>query len=67
MAPLDCSFERLASFENLYLAAQDAKKGKRLQSGVARFHHDIGASLVELRDDLLEGRYRPGPTTPPRI
>src|SRR5580704_4665325 len=61
MALLDHSFERLASFENLYLAAQDAKKGKSFQAGVARFHHDIGASLVELRDELMEGRYRPGP------
>lgn len=54
-------FDRLASFENLYLAARQAQRGKRFQPGVARFHHDLAANLVNLRDELLDGRYRPGP------
>ncbi len=28
---------------------------------LARFHHGISSSLVALRDELLGGRYRPGP------
>ncbi len=55
------TFEALASFENLFLAARAAQRGKRFKPAVARFHHDLAASLVELRDELLEGRYRPGP------
>lgn len=54
-------FERLTSFENLYRAAKDAQRGKRFKSGVARFHHDLAASLVQLRDELIETRYTPGP------
>jgi retron-type reverse transcriptase len=54
-------FDRLASFENLYRAAHDAQRAKRFKPAVARFHYDVARSLVELRDELLEGRYRPGP------
>jgi len=54
-------FDRLASFENLHRAAHDAQRGKRFKPAVARFHYDLARSLVELRDELLEGRYRPGP------
>jgi retron-type reverse transcriptase len=54
------SFERLASFENLYLAACQARKGKRFTEPVARFHHDLAGNLVTLRDQLLSGAYRPG-------
>ncbi len=54
-------FEKLASFENLSLAAKRARRGKRFKSGTAHFHHDIARSLVTLRDELLKGRYRPGP------
>ena len=54
-------FDRLASFENLYRAAHDAQRGKRFQPAVARFHHEVANRLLELRDELLEGRYRPGP------
>ena len=53
-------WDELASFENLYHAATEARRGKRFNAEVARFHHDIGTSLVELRDDLLGGNYRPG-------
>ena len=54
-------FDTLASFDNLYRAAREAQRGKRFQPGVARFHHDLDRSLVVLRDELLEGGYRPGP------
>lgn len=57
----DATFERLASFENLYAAACEAKKGKRFTHAVARFHHDLARNLVQLRDQLLDGSYRPGP------
>jgi retron-type reverse transcriptase len=54
-------FEALTSFENLYRAAKDAQRGKRFKPAVARFHYDVARSLVDLRDELMEGRYQPGP------
>ncbi len=54
-------FDTLTSFENLYRAACDARRGKRFKPDVARFHYDVARSLVDLRDELVEGRYRPGP------
>lgn len=55
------SFERLCSFENLYEAARQSRKGKRFENSTARFHHDLAKNLVRLRDELLDGTYRPGP------
>jgi RNA-directed DNA polymerase len=54
-------WERLTSFENLYQAAMEARRGKRMKPAVGRFHHDLGPNLVKLRDELLDGSYRPGP------
>jgi RNA-directed DNA polymerase len=54
-------FDALASFENLNRAARDAQRGKRFKPAVARFHHNLARKLLELRDELMEGRYRPGP------
>ncbi|MEO8661916.1 MAG: reverse transcriptase domain-containing protein [Bryobacteraceae bacterium] len=55
------SFAHLASFDNLYQAACEAKKGKRFTDGVARFQQKLAENLVRLRDELLDGSYRPGP------
>jgi len=54
-------FERLVSFENLYRAAGEARRGKRYKAATARFHQNLAENLVELQDELLGGRYRPGP------
>jgi TolA-binding protein len=35
--------ERLASFENLYQAAMEARRSKRYKDAAARFHHDLAA------------------------
>ena len=53
-------WERLTSFDNLYFAAKEAEKGKRFKPGPARFHRNLAANVVKLRDDLLTSRYRPG-------
>ncbi|MDZ4802138.1 MAG: reverse transcriptase/maturase family protein [Bryobacteraceae bacterium] len=58
---LSTLWDKLTSFENLYQAATEARSGKRFKDEVARFHHDVGANLVALRDELLGGHYRPGP------
>ena len=55
------SFERLASFENLYAAAMKAQKGKRYKAAAARFHHELAPNPVKLSDELQAGTYQPGP------
>ena len=47
------TFENLCSMENLYEAARRARRGKRFRLAVGRFHHNLGAQLVRLRDELL--------------
>jgi len=54
-------WERLTSFENLYCAAKEAQRGKRFKPAVGRFHFDLASSLIELRDELVSGAYKPGP------
>ena len=54
-------WEKLTSFGNLYTAAKEAQRGKRFKPAVGRFHYDLAGSLIELRDELLSERYRPGP------
>ncbi len=53
-------FERIAAFDNLHEAAREARRGKRFKDETARFHQHLGENLVELRDELLSGGYRPG-------
>jgi retron-type reverse transcriptase len=52
---------QLTSFGNLALAAHDAAAGKRRRPDVAAFFLDLEWHLLELRKELLEGRYSPGP------
>ena len=54
-------WEKLTSFGNLYVAAKEAQRGKRFKPAVARFHYDVAAHLLELKDELLSGAYQPGP------
>lgn len=51
---------RLTSFENLYLAARKAARGKRRRPNVMRFNHRLESALFRLQRELREGRYRPG-------
>ncbi len=54
-------WEKLTSFENLYHAATEAQRGKRFKAEVARFHHDIGASLVGLAERVASAVIRLAP------
>jgi len=51
----------LASFENLYVAARKARRGKRNQGAVERFEFDLEGQLVRLREEQMGRTYRPGP------
>ena len=53
-------WEKLTSFENLYLAARKARRGKREKIPVERFEFDLERNLTELSRSLLDRSYRPG-------
>ena len=53
-------FPRIASFENLFVAARRAARGKKTRPDVAEFLFGLEANLLQLRDELLGKSYRPG-------
>lgn len=56
----DRLWECLISFENLYHAANQARKGKRTRTSVLRFEQDRERNLWALHDELANRTYRPG-------
>lgn len=54
-------YPKICEFENLYLAFRKARRGKRSRPDVAAFEHDLELELIQLQDELLSERYRPGP------
>jgi retron-type reverse transcriptase len=53
-------YERITSFENLYLAARSARLGKRHKQSCAAFEMNIEEGLTALREELLQKTYCPG-------
>jgi retron-type reverse transcriptase len=51
---------RIASFENLYEAFRQARRGKRGRPDVAAFEFDLERNLLELQRELEDETYRPG-------
>jgi retron-type reverse transcriptase len=51
---------RLYSFENLFRAYRTCRRNKRNTANALAFEIDAEANLVRLRDELLDGTYRPG-------
>jgi hypothetical protein len=52
--------EQLCSFDNLWLAYQNAARGKRRRSATAAFEYRLADNLLEIQNDLQEQTYRPG-------
>jgi retron-type reverse transcriptase len=48
-------------FDNLWLAARQAQKGKRFKSSCRNFNLDLERNLLTLKRELQEKTYRPGP------
>lgn len=53
-------FEEICSFETLYQAYLDARRGKRQKSGCAEYEANALACTEKLSRVLLDGSYRPG-------
>ena len=51
---------RVTSFENLYEAFRQARKGKRARPDVAAFEFDLERHLFDLQRELLDVTYRSG-------
>ncbi len=53
-------FQRISSFQNLWLAARRAARGKRRRPDVAAFLLDLEPQLLALEAELRAGEWRPG-------
>lgn len=53
-------FSEIATFENLYLAYRQARKGKRAKAPVADFELNFESQLIKLQEELLSLTYKPG-------
>ena len=53
-------FESVADFGNLVLAFRKASTGKKKRDDIARFSMHWESGLLDLRQNLLDGSYRPG-------
>jgi len=54
------SFDHIASFRALHVAAREAVKGKRKKPGAAAFFANLERELLRLEQALRDGSYRPG-------
>ena len=48
---------------DLYLAYKDARRHKRYKDYQLKFERNVEAELSRLRDAIISGQYRPGPST----
>jgi retron-type reverse transcriptase len=55
-----CSLEAIASWDNLFLAAHKAHRGKGRRPDVEDWWQHRALHLAELRAELLSGAYQPG-------
>lgn len=53
-------YAKIATFDNLLLAAKNAQKGKRYQKSVAAFNLHLEEELLQLREELQSKSYQPG-------
>ena len=54
-------FSQITEWPNLWLAYQQAARGKRRKLSAAAFEHQLADHIAQLQHDLRTLRYRPGP------
>jgi len=52
-------YEKLCSFENLYLAFEKCRRRKRFKEGVPEFEYDLEKELFKIKRELETFSYRP--------
>ncbi|MEM1369009.1 MAG: RNA-directed DNA polymerase [Cyanobacteria bacterium P01_H01_bin.15] len=53
-------YPQIITFENIYLAAKKAQKGKRYRQSVLGFNYRLENELVSLQQELTQQTYQPG-------
>lgn len=53
-------FEKIISFENIFLATKKAQKGKRMKLSTARFNFESEKEILNLQAELKSQTYKPG-------
>lgn len=53
-------YAQIDAFENLWLAAKKARKGKRFQENVSRFDFQLERGILDLSEELRDKTYMPG-------
>ena len=61
---MDETYEKICSLENLFLAWENFRRGKRSKPDVMAFGHYLEDNLFALREELLEETYRHNPYEP---
>lgn len=54
-------YPEVISFNNLYWAYREARKGKRDQVNIADFEFNLETNLLKLQRELKSCNYKPGP------
>ncbi|MBF0263273.1 MAG: group II intron reverse transcriptase domain-containing protein [Magnetococcales bacterium] len=54
-------FERVVAFDNLWLAAHKAWRGKKDKARIAHFYFNLELELLALQEELVTGHYQPRP------
>ncbi len=53
-------YPQIVEFENIYLAARKAQKGKRFRDNVLEFNYNLGTELLKIQQELRDKTYQPG-------
>ncbi|MEL4897220.1 RNA-directed DNA polymerase [Crocosphaera sp. Alani8] len=53
-------YPQIIDFDNIYLAARKAQKGKRFQSNVLQFNYNLETELLKIQQELKDKNYQPG-------
>ena len=53
-------YPQIVEFENIYLAARKAEKGKRFRDNVLEFNYNLETQLLRIQQELIDKTYEPG-------
>ncbi|MCM1059684.1 MAG: reverse transcriptase/maturase family protein [Eubacterium sp.] len=57
-------FDKIIDFENLYMAWESARKGKRYREEIMIFSDNLEANLIDIQNHLIYGTYKVGKYRP---
>jgi len=57
-------FDKIIDFENLYMAWESARKGKRYRDEIMEFSDNLESNLIDIQNHLIYGTYKVGKYRP---